>query len=160
MNGWENFFIAEVGASSALAGLVFVGISINLDRILKFPVLPGRALEAIVALVAVLAVSSLLLVPGQSIRMIGAELLLVGLVDWAFLGGIQVCARSHVQEQYRKEYVIRIVLTELATLPFVIGGVAVLTRGEGGIYWTVPGILISFAIALFDAWVLLIEINR
>ena len=25
MSGWENFFIAEVGASAALAGLVFVG---------------------------------------------------------------------------------------------------------------------------------------
>ena len=29
MTGWENFFLAEVGASAALVGLVFVGISIN-----------------------------------------------------------------------------------------------------------------------------------
>ncbi len=35
MTGWENFFIAELGASAALAGLVFVGLSINLTKILN-----------------------------------------------------------------------------------------------------------------------------
>ena len=34
MASWENFFIAEVGASAAPAGLIFVGVSINLKRIL------------------------------------------------------------------------------------------------------------------------------
>jgi hypothetical protein len=34
MTGWENFFIAEMGASAALVGLIFVGVSINLTRIL------------------------------------------------------------------------------------------------------------------------------
>jgi hypothetical protein len=29
MSGWENFLVAQVGASAALAGLVFVGVSIN-----------------------------------------------------------------------------------------------------------------------------------
>jgi hypothetical protein len=45
MSGWENFFIAEVGASAALTGLIFVGVSINLARILSFPKLPNRALQ-------------------------------------------------------------------------------------------------------------------
>ena len=38
---WANFFVAEVGASAALSGLVVVAISINLSRILFFPQLPG-----------------------------------------------------------------------------------------------------------------------
>jgi hypothetical protein len=44
--------------------LVFVGVSINLDTIMANPVhgLAGRALEALVMLVAVLAVTCLLLV--------------------------------------------------------------------------------------------------
>ncbi len=45
MTGWENFFVAEVGASAALAGLIFVGVSINLNRILSLPRLPDRALR-------------------------------------------------------------------------------------------------------------------
>ena len=66
MSAWENFFVAEVGASAVLAGLVFVGLSINLDKIIAGSGLPGCALEALVAMMAVLVVSSLLLVPGQS----------------------------------------------------------------------------------------------
>jgi hypothetical protein len=34
MTGWENFFIAEVGASAALAGLIFVGVSTGSDFLL------------------------------------------------------------------------------------------------------------------------------
>ena len=41
----------QAGASAALAGLLFVAISINLDRILNCRGLPGRAGEAIVLLV-------------------------------------------------------------------------------------------------------------
>ncbi len=51
---WANFFVAEVGASAALTGLVVVAISINLAKILSYPSLPDRAAEAPFALVGVL----------------------------------------------------------------------------------------------------------
>ncbi len=53
------------GRLRAAAGLVFVGVSINLDKILKYAGLPGRPLEALIALIPVLITSSLMLVPGQ-----------------------------------------------------------------------------------------------
>ena len=65
MSGWDSFFVAQVGASAALAGLVFVGVSINLTKIMSVADLPARALEAVVVLLSVLIESSLLLVPGQ-----------------------------------------------------------------------------------------------
>jgi hypothetical protein len=39
---WERLFLAEAGASAALAGLLFVALSINLERILKGAGLPGE----------------------------------------------------------------------------------------------------------------------
>ena len=40
MSGWEGFFAAQVGASAALAGLIFVGVSLNLAKVLDSPHLP------------------------------------------------------------------------------------------------------------------------
>jgi hypothetical protein len=54
MTGWDNFFLRSLGASAALTGLIFVGVSINHTRIMASPYLPNRALEALLALVSVL----------------------------------------------------------------------------------------------------------
>lgn len=63
MPSWESFFTAEVGASAALAGLIFVGVSINLTRIISLPGLPNRALLTLCLLLAILVISSLMLIP-------------------------------------------------------------------------------------------------
>jgi modulator of FtsH protease len=160
MSAWESFFVAEVGASAVLAGLVFVGLSINLDKIIAGPGLPGRALEALVALMVVLVVSSLLLVPGQSQALIGGEVLVIGLAYWIAIVSLQVVNLRTLAPQYRGTFAVRAALGQLATVPFVIAGAAVLVRGEGGLYWGVPGVIVSFVLALLDAWVLLVEINR
>ncbi|HEX4025820.1 MAG TPA: hypothetical protein VHX52_14125 [Steroidobacteraceae bacterium] len=63
-HGWDDFLVAEVGASAALAGLLFVAVSINLSSILKYPHLPTRAIEALTTLLCVLVICSWALVPG------------------------------------------------------------------------------------------------
>lgn len=75
MGEWHDFFLAAAGAAAVLAGLVFVGVSINLEMIMSDPAygLAGRALEALVLLVAVLVVTLLLLVPSQGRVLAGAE---------------------------------------------------------------------------------------
>jgi hypothetical protein len=76
---WHDLFVASAGASAALAGLVFVAVSINIDRILRFRGLPERALETVLLLLTVVVVSVVGLIPGQSTTALGIELLIVGL---------------------------------------------------------------------------------
>ena len=157
---WESFFLAEAGASAALAGLLFVALSINLERILKGAGLPGRAAEAIVLLLTVLVVSTLALVPGQSLRALGAELLGSGLAAWLILVVIHVRAVRGWVAPSRSFLVRRIVLAQVAVLPLLVGGVSLLIGAGGGLYWLVPGVLLCLLVAVLDAWVLLVEILR
>ena len=160
MSGWDNFFIAQVGASAALAGLVFVGVSINLTKIVAAPRLVDYALEALAVLLEVLVVSSLLLVPGQSPSLVGGEVLIVGLGVWLLVSVRQGHNVRAMERQYRRAYLASIALGQVATLPFPLVGLTLIARGAGGLYWIVPGVVFSFLNAFYLAWVLLIEINR
>ena len=165
MDEWHDFFLAQAGAAGVLAGLVFVGASINLEKIVSQPGsgLPGRVAEALILLVAVLTASVLLLVPGQGPAMVGAELLVVGLATWGWVVVIQLLrlrSWQAMRPDLRQAFVLRVALGQIATLPVVVAGIAVLAGGLGGLYWLVAGMVFSILVALFEAWVLLIEINR
>jgi len=161
VDGWDSFFGAQVSASAALAGLVFVGVSINLPKIMSNPGLPNCVLEAIIALVTVLIESSLLLVPGQPVALHGVAALLVGLVMGALTATVnRAVFREAALRPYHRRYVAHVVLSQLAMGAFVAAGVVMLLRGAGGVYVVVPGIIVCYVVALIDAWILLIEINR
>ena len=165
MDQWHDFFLAQAGAAGVLTGLVFVGVSINLQKILSEPGsgLPGRAAEALILLVAVLTASLLLLVPGQGRVMVGAEVLVVGLAAWGWILVIQLALLRSWQTMgpdLRVSFVVRVAMGQIATIPTIVAGIAVVAGGLGGLYWLVVGMAFSILAALFEAWVLLIEINR
>ena len=165
MDQWHDFFLVQAGTAGVLTGLVFVGVSINLEKILSEPGsgLPGRAAEALILLVAVLTASVLLLVPGQGQMLVGADVLTVGLAAWGWIVAIQLpLLRSWqtVGPDLRGPFVLRVAMGQIATIPAIVAGIAVLAGGLGGLYWLVAGMVFSILAALFEAWVLLIEINR
>lgn len=160
MDAWQTFFAAEVGASAALLGLLFVSVSINLTKILSFRALPNRAFGALLMMLIVLIVCSLMLTPGQPMRLVGAEILVVGLGFWWRIAGLDLTIWKHTEREYRKRAAALIILDQAAMLLYVAAGLVVIAAGLAGLYLLVPAILLSFAKAALDAWVLLVEINR
>lgn len=158
-HGWENFFVAEAGASAALSGLLFVAVSINLARVLETPHSPRRTARALLLLVSVLFVATLGLVPGQSPQLLAGELLLLGVLVWgsAFVLDVRAPHNPHVTPRHR---LMNVVLVQMATLPLLVAGATLFLGSGGGLYWVVPFTLLSIVAAVFDAWVLLIEIMR
>ncbi len=72
---WQPFFAAQLGAGAALLGLLFVGLSLNLGRILANPSLPLRAEIGLMLLALQLVVCSILLIPDQGRLSAGIEVL-------------------------------------------------------------------------------------
>ena len=60
----------------------------------------------------------------------------------------------------RCHFAPRVVFGQAATLPFVAVGLAVMNWGVGGLCWLVAEVVLSFPVAVVDAWVLLVEIHR
>ena len=160
LEAWNDFFAAASGAASALAGLVFVALSINLTKILNVPGLPARAGETIILLSAALFAALIALVPGQSSRSLGAALGVVGLIAWCVPLAFQIVAARAKQYQTHQQFVLRVVLHQAATIPFVLACLSLLGLSSGGLYWLALGILLALAVGLQNAWILLVEILR
>ena len=160
MGDWQGFLIAEVGASAALTGLIFVSVSINLKRILSFPKLPNRAFGALLMFGTVLVVSSLLLVPGQPAVADGIEMAGIGLAIWVVFVVLDVGYWKNTKAKYRGTLIPLAIMNQIALLCYVAGGVMLLLGVRSGMYLTVPAFLLSILKGLLDSWVLLVEINR
>ena len=160
MTAWGNFFVALVSAAAALTGLIFVGVSISLARILAIKHLSGRALESLILLANIVILSSLCLVPGQSARLIGIEFLLISAFVWILIFRLDTKMLSAADAVLKKHYRWNILFSQLAMLPYILSGIMILNQGFSGIYYLIPGIFFSLIKSLTDAWVLLVEIHR
>jgi hypothetical protein len=156
---WTDFFIAEVGATAALAGLVIVAISINLQQILSSGHLPGRAREALSLLVSALLICSLALIPDQGVRLLGAEILALEFVVLVNAVISQVRSIS-IKPQQLSWFVSRAIAVLLTCVPIVIGGALLASGNANGLYWIAPGVLVAIVVSVINTWVLLIEILR
>jgi len=99
----------------------------------------------------------------QGIALAGVEVLAVGVADWAAIVAIQLLQLRNwksLEPHLRLVGVAWIVMGQVATLPFVAAGGAMLGWGMGGLYWLVAGVVLSFLVAVADAWVILVEIHR
>jgi len=157
---WSNFFSAELSASAALTGLLFVAASINLASIIKNPLLTARLAKALVTLTGVVFAATLCLVPGQSTRLLGVELIAAGVPIWIMVTVLERASSRTNVFIGRWGKVGHFILAQSAVLTMIAGGGSLVAGRDGGLYWVVAGVMISFATALLDAWVLLIEILR
>jgi hypothetical protein len=160
---WAGFGGAVATAAAALAGLLFIAISINLKQILAYPWLPTRAGQTLILFATPLILAILLVVPGQARMALALELLATGLV----IGTAQVYLdlkapkRGDGQDLSPWRRMLGRVFPEVLSCGcMIIGGATLLAQAGGGLYWLVPSVITALVFGLLNVWVLLVEILR
>ena len=157
---WSGFAATVATAAATLTGLLFIAVSINLQRILEFPNLPNRAAVTLVMFTFPLIFSLLVIVPGQGGTTLGAELAATGAVVGALAAYLDRRAGRSQYESVASWLAVRIGPRWASCGLVIAAGASLAAGGGGGLYWLVPATLLAIFTGLFNTWVLLVEILR
>ena len=155
---WAAFFTAEVGASAALAGLVFVALSINLREIIGNPALVGRAAQALLLLVLPVGTGLAVLAPYDS-RTDGAIALAIG-TGVALAVNRLLLRATRRPGRPRRERAFQVSTVELVLVPVLSGAILLVSGSDLGHGFLGFGNLASIGVGILGGWVLLVEILR
>ncbi|HKE69493.1 MAG TPA: hypothetical protein VKB55_09585 [Nocardioidaceae bacterium] len=158
---WANFGVGVAGATAALTGLLFVAVSINLDRILQFRTLPRLAGATLLMFSGALVSALLLLMPGQAPAALGTELVVIALG----VGGPLVRLQTKTPRYEAGTTEVAWVLTRLLPSLLVSGllaasGVTMWAEWSDALYLLGAGVTLAIVAGLVNSWVLLVEIQR
>jgi modulator of FtsH protease len=159
VEGWESFGVVVGAASGALIGLLFVAISVNASRIAKHPALYVGATRTLVLFAIPLVAAILVVTPRQADWMLGAELMVLGIVAGAALilaGRGRVSVDPGPESRLARTLDLTSptlstsFLTEIAGITLIVGG--------GGLYWLVPALILTLVGGMLTAWLLLVRL--
>jgi len=153
------------GAAAALTGLLFVAVSIRTDVISRSQELRNRAAQTLTLFVTVLFVAMLLGIPDQSLRLLGAEVLALGVLTGA--GMLALDRRARVTPDADGATAHRLASILDAVAPNAITSILLLAAGlllifgvHAGLDVLIVPVLVALAGGVASAWLLLTKIPQ
>ena len=156
---WSEFNVAMAGASAALAGLVIVAASVNIEKIIGAGTLTARLGAGIASLLLALAASAVGLIPGLDLTWYGIVLLVCTLAA----GWFQVHATRVIFGDPDPEQIGRAAKAVLGFLPiagYLVAGVLLVAGNASGLVLAAVGCLLAIVAAIIVSWVVLVEVLR
>jgi modulator of FtsH protease len=154
---WHDFFVMLGGSAAALTGLVFVALSLHVDRIIAVPFHRFRAGVAVAGLTSMILLSGAVLVPAQSHAALGVEVLLCS----AFFVWMNASGGRHPDPalEGRSRLSKRLLYGLSVTALFVVAGVALLVGSGVGFLVLAAGMGASLSSSIKTAWDLMTRLR-
>ena len=155
---WHDFFVMLGGAAAALTGLVFVALSLHLDRVAADPFHRFRAGVSVAGLSSVVFVSGFVLVPAQPHQAVGIEVILVS----AFFIWLNLAGGRHraplLAGQGRPP--TRLLYGLAVTIVYTIAGIALFFGSGAGFLILGAALANTMAVSIKTAWDLMIQLRQ
>jgi hypothetical protein len=152
---WDNFFVMVGGGAAALAGLIFVAMSINPQIIIQNTTHKNRAINMLSGFTAVFMACAFALIGDQSLRPLGWEWLVLWLIATViFIRGYLVAIRSGMS--FIGLSVPRLAGGTICYLAEVIGAIFLILGESAGLWIAAIATIVLFGFLISGAWLLMI----
>jgi hypothetical protein len=154
---WDNFFVMVGGGAAALAGLIFVAMSINPEVILRDSTHKNRAINMLTGFSAVFMACSFALIGGQPVRLLGYEWLFLWIIATVvFVRGYVIAIRSGMSSIGLN--IPRLAGGTLCYVAEVIGAIFLILGYGVGLYIASIASIVLFGFLISGAWLLMIGV--
>lgn len=161
LGSWHDFYVICGGASAALAGLLFVGLSLHLRTVISEAEVRGLARVTLTSFALLLLTALFLTIPTSRPASTGVELLSIG-------AGSVLITMPRVVAGIRRRRTLRLVLvlyrfglSWLAYLGLVAVGVLFLLGDyEDALSWLVGVVAVLFSVSIRNTWDLLVTVGE
>jgi hypothetical protein len=152
---WNSFFSMVGGGAAALAGLIFVAMSIKPEIIFRNTTHKNRAINMLTGFTAVFMACGFALIGDQSLRALGFEWLVLWLIATAiFVRGYVRAIRSGMSSIGLDAP--RLAGGTICYLAEVTGAIFLLFGNSTGLYIAAIATIVLFAFLISGAWLLMI----
>lgn len=162
--GWGDLFACAGAAAAALAGLIFVGLSVNMSTLLELDkrrgqnFLTGRALEAFVAMLSVLVICIVALTP-HIVRGVLAAFIMLTAAGSA-ISPVRALRYANREERRSPTLLQRVAFAFALTCCLLVCGITLAADHGGGLFWLPAAFVLAIVVASVNSWVLLVEVLR
>jgi hypothetical protein len=147
---WQNVYIMLGSSAAALAGLLFIAMSLKIDVIVKDAILRARAWANTFMIVMLVINAAAILVP-QRVLALGIELCFTALLylPFFFWHALRV-------KRAAKRIPGRAFISTFFPVTGFLGGISLIFQSGGGMYIVTIQSIAILAWAIFNAWSLML----